>query len=362
MGRGTIDWKPFAEGSEICLKRAILKIRSSRPKVEPSLPFIPYPSGEMLQLWINTPACRFSLAGNCSICDYCDGDISEFSIAKVCDYIDSHCNEYNTILLNTCGSVLCEEELPFSDLLRIADAIEKTSVKHVIFETHLAYVNRQKIEALTQVLPSKTIMLEYGQESTSTQVLRYCLCKPSVLSNQDAINLLHEYGIEMIANVVLGAPFLNVYQRIRDAADSIAELLRSGIAKVVLFPVNIKPYTLVSYLFGEGYYKRIQIAEIIKVLENFCETDLARIELAWFEPKRDEMKPYTEQSLGPELCDRCGQRILEQLRMYSKAKEGMMRKDIIDKLQCIDCSCIASLYEYEIPNIHKCYSFLEENV
>ena len=55
-------------------------------------------------------------------------------------------------------------------------------------------------------------------------------------------------GIHIIANVLLGIPFLSVRQRIEDAISSICDLLERGIDEIMLFPVNIKPYTLVKFL------------------------------------------------------------------------------------------------------------------
>jgi len=350
---------PFA-GSDECLSKIISKLRLYRPKVDASLPYTayPYPSGKMVQIWINTPACKFSVMGKCSICDYWNGVFSEHGIDEVCSYLDSIKFEFDTILLNTCGSVLCEEELPFPSLLRIIKTIGNTSVRTVIIETHLAYVDIAKIIVIKQLLENADIIIEYGQESTSEDVLRYCLNKPSMITHYSVIDKLHETGVKVIANVVLGSPFLTVRQRIQDASDSITDLFSRGVDGIVLFPVNIKPYTLVSYLYKRGFYKKVRIMEIVEVLKNFCADDLVRIDLAWFEPQRENLPAYSEAGLGPELCSECGELILKSLLDFSKLIDGKKRKLIIEQMRRINCHCRNTLYEHPNQDINEIYSQL----
>ncbi|MDR0289996.1 MAG: hypothetical protein LBI06_03590, partial [Treponema sp.] len=249
------SWSFPADGAEACLRRAILSIRSGRPHVDASLPFTTHLYGSMMQVWINTPPCKFSMAGCCSICDYWNGVASEDAVNKACDYIKAHGDEYSILLINTCGSCFCEQELPFLQLYRIMKAIAKTSIKSVIFESHLVYVDINNLKLLIEVLGDREVTVEYGQESTSPHVLKYCLNKPSMLINYDVTAKLQKIGVKILANVILGSPFLSVRQRIQDTIDSIHSLLACGMDGVVLFPVNIKPYTLVKYLFDHGYYK-----------------------------------------------------------------------------------------------------------
>jgi radical SAM enzyme (TIGR01210 family) len=361
MRDAPIGWTSPPEGSEACLSRALLSIRSNRPRVDASLPYTAYPSGRMVQIWINSPVCRFSLAGKCTICDYWEGVASENAVDKVCEYIEIHGDQYVTLLLNTCGSCFCEEELPFQSLLRIMKVIAKSLIQRVIFESHLMYVNIEKIKVLAEVLNDKEIVLEYGQESTSSQVLKYCLNKPSMLTEYKIIKDLQQNGVKVFANVVLGTPFLTVCQRIQDTVDSVHDLLQYGVDGVVLFPINIKPYTLIKYLFDYGYYKRVNALEIVKVLERFNEDELARIELAWFEPQREIQVAYpdTERGLGPRYCDQCGTAVLENLFNYRQADDGKLRRSIISQPQEKLCDCVNNLYDYNIPDIHVCYMFLE---
>ena len=347
--------------AESILDRAILSIRSTRPHVGANLPYTVYSRGDYAQIWINAPACRFSLLGKCSICDYWDGEYSKDAVEAACNYIELHGNEYVTLLLNTCGSCFCEEELPFQALLQVAQSIAKTSVSRVVFESHLSYVRLDKLKVLVDVLCGKELVVEYGQESTSPEVLKYCLNKPSMLREYTIVDSIHELGIKIFANVILGVPFLSVSKRVEDAVNSIRSLLNSSVDGIVLFPVNIKPYTLVKFLYDKGYYKRVDAIEIIKVLGCFNENDLEKIELAWFEPQREVQAAYEEHGLSPAYSEPCGKRILNGLNNYCTQKDGVSRKYWIQQLQNIQCECIVSVNEDNCPDITKCYEFLEES-
>jgi radical SAM enzyme (TIGR01210 family) len=347
---------------EQLLNKVILVMRSTRPKVDTSLPFTVFIAERMLQLWINSPACRFSLSGKCSICDYWDGVASDNSVLAACKYIEYHGNGYETLLLNTCGSCLCDAELSFTNLIQIMRVIAQTKIKHVILESHLAYTDIGKLQDIMDVLGNKRLMLEYGQESTSAYVLKYCLNKPSMLTNYSIAKMLQNIGIYVIANVVLGAPFLTVRQRVQDAVDSIRELLLAGIDSVVLFPVNIKPYTLVMHLFDNGYYKRVNAAEIVMVLLNFNADELARIDLAWFEPQREKQEAYEATGYSPQYCTKCGQVLLKHLFDYRMATDGGHREIIIRQAERDLCECVNTLYEYQFPDIQAAYKFLENSI
>lgn len=343
------------------LSTAILCLRSMRPKIDSSLPYTVFSTNRMLQIWINTPACRFSMEGKCSVCDYWNGAASQDAVDKVCKYIEQYGSNYKFLLLNTCGSCLCEEELSFDNLMRVINVVAKTKIERIILESHLAYVSVEKLNKIKQTMRNRKIIVEYGQESVSPYVLKYCLNKPSMISEYEITRELQKNGIGVIANVLLGAPFLSVRQRIEDAALGIQELLEKGLDGIVLFPVNIKPYTLVKYLFDNGYYKRVNAAEIIKVLIRFAPEELERIDLAWFEMNMERELAYEEQILSPEYCGKCGQQLYDRLTDYMSTESGAERKKIVCMAEKELCGCVNSLYEYSYPDINAAYKFLKNN-
>jgi hypothetical protein len=345
---------------ENLMDKAILTLRSCRPPVDPELTHTIYKHGTMLEIWLQTPACRFSKMGKCSMCDYWDGKKSHTGISLVCEYISLHTKGCDTLLINTCGSVLDDYELGFDDLLIVMDAVSKTALERVIIETHLDFVHIDKITKILSVLRSKKLIIEYGQESTNPDVLMRCLNKPSMMNDYCVLKELSNIGVLTLANVLLGSPFLSVHERIEDSINTIRELLLKPISGVVLFPVNIKQYTLVQYLYDNGYYKRVNAREIFETLRNFDDRDLDRIELAWYLPRTQNNTSYASQIIGVDYCENCGDRLLSALVLYEKSKKTGNRKKIVESACSMLCFCNEEryIYDYIIPSRDSCYEFL----
>ena len=355
-----IEYQTFPnDGEEEHLTRATLAVRSQRPSVSKFSACMVYEFGKMAQIWINTISCRFSAEGWCTICDYWDGAFSDDSIDAVESFVKNNGHRFDAILLNTCGSCLCDEELSFTTLEHILYIIAKSSINRIILETHLAYVTEEKIKRITYILAGREIIIEYGQESTSDKVLKFCLNKPSMINEYKIIPKLRELGVKVLANIVLGVPFLSVERRISDSVESIRTILRNGADGVILFPVNIKPYTLIRLLYDAGLYKRVSALEIAEVLGHFTSDVLERVSIAWFEPEREIIVPYSEIGLGPQYCDGCSKTVLQLLYDYNETTEGYIKKNIIGKMLGVSCACKDNLYKYDILDIHVCYAYLK---
>ena len=175
---------------------------------------------------------------------------------------------------------------------------------------------------------------------------------------------LQELGVKMLANVVLGAPFLDVQSRINDATLSIRDLLREGVDGVVLFPVNIKEHTLVWFLYGQGLYKRVEAREVTKVLQNLEAHELERVELAWWEFREQNNTSYESKIIGPLYCKDCGAFLMSCLQQYSGAFSGEKRRRIIDEAMTTSCACEGQLNmdlsDIKFTDIEEIYNLLNE--
>lgn len=349
----------ITSGENQLLDRVMLSIRANRPQIKECLPFTVFNKGQMLILWIQTPACRFSVIGKCTICDYWDGQKLLSAVDAVCDYIENNARRFEALLLNTCGSVLDEHELSHDDLMRILQAVANTSIKKVILETHLTFCDLPRIKELKEVLGDRQLVIEFGQESTNPNVLRYCLNKPSMLKRYSVLPDLQEHGVKVLANVVLGTPFLDVKSRINDVVLSIRDLISEGVDGVVLFPVNIKEYTLVWFLYEKGLYKRVEAREIFKVLRNLEAHELERVELAWWESREQNNISYESDIIGPLYCNDCGASLISSLQQYSTEPSGKKRKEILDEIMSCECDCEGLLVR-NLLDIEGIYKLLNE--
>jgi uncharacterized Fe-S cluster-containing MiaB family protein len=182
-----------------------------------------------------------------------------------------------------------------------------------------------------------------------------------MLRNYEAISMLKNMGVKLIANVILGAPFLSVEERVSDTVKTISGLISQGIDYMVLFPVNIKPYTLVKFLYDNNYYKRVNSSEILEVLLNFNKKQLPNIDIAWFEPEHAYIPAYGQKGLSPLYCSDCGKLLLKHLRDYNDSCDGLDRYNILLQAKRDLClSCQDDIYNYTNPDIDSAYKLIEE--
>ena len=215
------------------------RIRQKRPMITSDNMYELYHSSDLIQIWFQSPPCRFSQMGKCVMCNYGKGrqipDLMKTVLQKIS--IPEDCP---TILINTCGSCLDPLEIPEEDLLLLLKWLKQRPTNTVIFETHWTTLNNKVLSLIRSSLPDKKIMYEIGIESTNPDSLLYLLNKPSSLVDVgNIIKTIHNHQAFVIMNVIFGIPFLSPEEQMADAVNSIRDLLNNGSDYIVLFPVNI---------------------------------------------------------------------------------------------------------------------------
>lgn len=274
-------------GDNALLGSVMRYIRRSRPILESSEKFSVFETNGLIQLWLQTPACRFSQKGRCTICNYWSGQRIPGLIAEMGKTVSIPEN-IDTILVNTCGSCLDSEELTAEEQDQLFRWLNNQPVEDIILETHMATLSENMVRRVREMIPNKNLFFEIGQESTDRDVQFYSLNKPmSERGRKIILNRIRSYGAKSIVNVILGAPFLDREEQIRDAVDSMVSLLREGADYVMLFPVNIKPDTLVYLLYEKGMYAPVDGNMIIRVLDALPKEFLPRAGVAWYGEHRE---------------------------------------------------------------------------
>lgn len=269
-------------GNNRLLSSVMRCIRKERKILKPDNEFSIFEMSNLVQLWLQTPACRYSEEGMCTICNYWAGQKIQRLIDKVEEEVCIPQNA-DTILINTCGSCLDQRELTLAEQEQLFKWLGRQHAKDIIFETHMATLSEDTVQRVHAMLPDKKVFFEIGQESIDKDVQFYCLNKPlSDAGRKCILDRIRRYGMESIVNVILGAPFLNRDEQIADAIYSINELLQEGADYIMLFPVNIKPDTLIHFLYKVGLYEPIDGEMIVRVLEAIPEQFLSRINTAWY--------------------------------------------------------------------------------
>ena len=167
------------------------------------------------------------------------------------------------------GSFFDTEEMPMENIITLLDELSNINVNVIFFETHYLTINDSILSLIKQKLYNKEVVIELGLESSNKEIREKCLNK--YISNTkfiEKVNLIKSYGFGVEANVIFGIPFLTDDEQKLDTVN--------------LFPINIKPYTLLYKLYEQGKYLPVSHKDFINVLNKIPKEYIARIYLCWY--------------------------------------------------------------------------------
>lgn len=328
----------YRSGSNALLDKYMKSIRQGRPVLALDKKYELYESNDLLQLWFQTPPCRFSVLGKCTMCNYWNGsynpDLVQSMVKEV--ILPDTCH---TLLINTCGSCLDPKEVPARDLSVLLDWIQRCPVKRVIFETHWSTLSSNTLELIDKIIPDKEVFYEIGIESTNYDTLFYVLNKPSSqINTASLIRRIHDHNALCIMNVVLGIPFMNPQEQIKDAVSSIQELLEQHADSIVLFPINVKPHTMLMQLYNNEHYSTVPIKLLAYILLKYFSDKLDRINTAWYGDRLEEGV------IPPSSCNTCGKTAISLFKQYNDEDNNENRRLILKKIMNIDCGCLDAYF------------------
>ena len=143
-----------------------------------------------------------------------------------------------------------------ASIITLLDEIAKIDINVIIFETHYTSVNKDILELIKKKLPNKQFIIELGFESSNQEYRKKYLNK--IIDNDkfiEKVNLIKSFGFEVETNIIFGMPFLSSEDQIKDTIQSILWCFQNNIDTVNLFPMNIKPYTLLYKFYKTDKYK-----------------------------------------------------------------------------------------------------------
>lgn len=326
--------------NNVFLCNAMKNIRADRELISPDNAFTYYTYGDLGLLWIQTPACRNSKQGNCTVCNYWNGN----QISDVVDRVigaDIHFADEKILLVNTCGSCLDPYELDYPEQEKLLKWLNGVKPEEIILETHLNTLDRNSVLKVGELLPDKKVSFEIGVESVSQDVLFYSINKPFRADwVREKLELIHSVNAACIANVLMGAPFLTKEEQITDSVTTIRALLEAGVDNLVLFPVNIKPHTLPELLYKEGMYQQTRADMLVKVLEQIPEDELHKVDLSWYG------EHVEKDAIGPYYCPKCQISLKSLIFEFVFAKKVEERKSILLKMSEQVCTCERETGDY----------------
>lgn len=325
------------------LQKRNMEIRNSRPMLPPNEICDVFYDNNLVEICFLSKRCRNDLRGSCIMCDYGamqgTADISEY-MEKASDVIKELDYSYDTILLSTNGSFLDENQIPFELLCSILEQISKSHIKNIEIETHYKDVSLERLTLLRQFLPNKRIMIEMGLETINPKYQSYIIMKGvSIPDFEETIALIQNMEMDVECNIMIGLPFLSEKEQYEDALATIQWVFEHQCTPV-LFPINIKPYTLLMDMYQSGYYTPISHWMIPVLLDSLPAEQLEQITVAWYGNREEIYSACSMRTVFPVSCDRCKVLIAEFYIRFLHTKSGADRKKVLANLfSSAHCNC-----------------------
>lgn len=286
-----------------------------------------------LHICFSSVGCRFRKAGYCTVCDY--GGDRELTREEAVDGLRRALAEHPApvveILLGTYGSILDRGEFPREVLEAVLEVIHASPIPSVILETHYTTVTDETLSLVARCLPGREVAIELGLESSDPEVLEHSLGKYMDLDAfAGAVRRIRRRGMHPMMNIFLGAPFLSPEEQLRDARSSLEWAVGHGAERVVIFPANIKPNTLLWKLWKDGAYSRISHWMLIELLRGLDDALLERVDLAWYGDRQDAGR-HTY-AVPPACCGQCGPELMGAYRQFMADRSAERRRALLGRL------------------------------
>lgn len=322
------------------LAKIMAVVRTDRPRLPASQPYFNrierVPAGRYAELWFRTAGCTWDKQGGCTMCNYgaSQRPSAEETAAAVRIGLDELPTPIEELMISPSGSMLDPVEVD-PDLRRQIYAMASLhDTRKFLIETRSEYVTDETMSELRASQPaSRTVTIEIGLESADPWKLRYCINKGHGVEDFiRAAEVARRHGVEVYANICLGTAFLAPSEALDDTYNSAMWALENGAHHVVLFPLHIKPYTLLDVLARDGRYSAVSLWSLVEVLNRFDTTLLHRVEIAWY---RSYYDTQTKIRKSPSTCPQCHQAVVALLDDY----RARQQRDAVDKLVNYQCDC-----------------------
>lgn len=321
-------------------------LRKQRPVDRSNIRCDAFRQGGILEIAVPASRCCHDAEGGCIMCNYGVG-VSDISREILESQFDAHVfamgAELNTLILCTNGSFLDDRNVPFDVQQSFLVRAQNSAASTIIIETHFDTLLPHKLEFVRDCIPSKDVIFEIGLESADAFVQTNCYLKEIPL---DQLSLLMKnmigMGFQVQLNVILGAPFLAAREQMDDAEHTIRWGLEHG-SIIALFPMNIKPFTLLQYAYSHGLYDSISHWAVPLLLERFLSEELEKIDLAWYGNRQISYEGQDVETVFPKDCEVCHRMLQDFYNSYVLSENGEYRHMLVKQVLsegASSCSCM----------------------
>lgn len=326
------------------VRRANIAIRKTRPYFPPKRICEKFYSEGLLEICFLSTRCSRDLQGSCMMCDYgaTQNDCTDTAYIQEMDRMLQNTEDpVDILLLCTNGSFLDSCQISDELFRAILEQTGKYEIPTVEVETHYLDVTREKLELMKRFLPGKNIVIEMGLETIRPEYQEKVVMKEINLeAYEDVISLVKSFGFSVDNNVMVGLPFLSPKEQFEDVLETIRWSITRG-GHSVLFPVNIKPYTLLMQAYHAGLYRPISQWMIPLILDALPEKWLETITVVWYGGREEDYGTNSGRATFPHACGDCADAVLKFYKEFSTAAGGANRKKLLRQLLTgTDCQCL----------------------
>ncbi len=348
------------------------KLREERPLIPKNHNYTIKEYENIIHFWFRTDGCRYTQNGNggCLMCDYSSSTRSstEELITYVLEGLQNIEKMPASLLINSSGSFFDTQEVSKDVRLSIYNELSKYDNLEIILETLLETITEDKLIEVKSILKTQKIDIEFGLENIDSIILKYCVNKKKFDLNmlRSKIQLIKKYKMNPVANILVGVPFLSDMQIIETSVKTVHEAFSFGIEYVVIFPINIKDYTVVNWLYQNNLYEVVSLWTYIEVLNQIDEKYLTNVELVWYKNRKPNNPLIKNEFKTPIACSKCNSKVLLLLDQFNNFP--MNRSNVLRKINHISCECkdrwrinINKNNDFK-KNIIESYSILGKNI
>lgn len=326
------------------LRKANLLVRKRRPFFSDEKICDVFCSNDLIEIGFLSRRCSRDMLGACMMCDY--GVARDtYSIKAYLDEMDRILelvdHTINILLLCTNGSFFDHSQIDHDLFCAILERAGRCKIPVIEIETHYQDVTQEKLELLKRFLPGKDIVIEMGLETVQPKYQENIIMKGiNLAAYERVITLIQSFGFHVDINIMAGLPFLSPREQFEDVLNTIRwSFAHQG--RPVLFPVNIKPYTLLMEAYRAGFYCPISQWMLPLILDTLPEIWLEQVTVAWYGNREEIYDINGERAIFPVACPACSAAIQAFFDELSTISSGTERKERLHQLIAGgSCNCL----------------------
>lgn len=325
------------------LMKANQKIRRNRPLIPDANSCEIFQTDTLLEVSLSRGRCVNDAKGACIMCEYGEASknrelscyLEEMEIA-----VNNCSNKTECLMICTNGSIFNEKQISQQLLEDVIDISAKCKIPHIEFEAHYHDITQEKLTLIKKKLSHKKIIIALGLETINQEYQDKIILKGIDLKKfSNTLTQIKKYGFQIELNIMLGLPFLSTYEQFIDTCSTLEWVFQNQ-CRPVLFPLNIKPYTLLMEMYRTDYYSPISHWLLLMVLSTITDEQLAQIVIAWYGNRVDDYDSSVVKTILPTCCNQCLPVINNFYCEFIAANSGKEKRYYLNKvLECNVCNC-----------------------